>query len=304
VPRFPLELLTSFVAVAQSGSITAGARALNISKATVSKQLSELESQLGVILFARTTRRLSLTDAGQGAFTRALRILDEAEALQEEARETQALPRGLLRIAGPTTFGQMWLNPILPDFLKAYPDIGLELHLDDRPIDLIASGFDATLRISAMPDSTLMARQLARIRLHLVASPDYWARHGMPDHPDQLASHACLHYLNTPDGPFWRFVDIHGQMVKVRISGPLAVTSGDAALPTLCAGLGVALLPDFIVCKEVRAGRLQVAMPNWQAPALTLHLLTPLGRGKPKRLAVFTDYIVQHLGARPSPWTL
>jgi DNA-binding transcriptional LysR family regulator len=302
--KFPLDLLASFVSVAQFSSITAAARALNMSKATVSKQITELEGRLGIILFARTTRRLSLTDAGHAAFERARRIIDEAEALAEDALETQTAPRGLLRIAGPATFGQMWLTPILPAFLKAYPDISLELHLDDRPIDLIASGYDATLRIGTMPDSSLVARQLATIGLHLVASPAYWLRHQMPTHPDDLSSHACVRYLNAPDGPIWRFKGPAGELVKVRVDGPLAVNAGDAALPALCAGLGVALLPDFIICQEVRAGRLQVAMTDWQSPSLTLHLLTPPGRGKPKRLGVFTDFVAKHLGARPPPWAL
>lgn len=300
----PLELLTTFSKVSELSSITAAARDLALSKATVSKQISELEARLGVILFARTTRSFTLTYAGSKAFERAKRIMDEAEAMAEDAHESRVAPRGRLMLAAPQTFARLWLADILPDFMTQFPDIELQLSVDDRIVDLIHGGFDAALRISAMPDSSLIAQRLAAIKLCLVASPSYWAQYGQPRHPQDLVSHACFKYSNAPELSYWRFVGPNGEEARVRINGPLTVNGGDMEMPALRAGLGVALLPDFIVCRDVRAGLLQVATFDWRAPDLTLHLLTPPGRSKPKRLKVFTQFVVQAFGGRTPPWSL
>jgi DNA-binding transcriptional LysR family regulator len=253
-----LDLLITFAQVAERASITAAARALKLSKATVSKQITELEARLGVILFARTTRTLTLTDAGRSAFIRARRIMDEAEALAEDARETRLAPRGRLKIAAPMAFSRRWLGPILPDFMAAYPEIELDFSLDDRTIDLVSEGLDCAIRIGSMPDSSLLARRLAPVSLHLVASPAYWAARGKPNRPEDLAMHCCFQYRNSAD-PMWRFRGPDGNEVKVRVEGPFSVNGGEIELPVLCAGRGVAVLPDFIVCEELRAGRLEKA---------------------------------------------
>lgn len=299
-----LEFLIAFAKVAERTSITAAARELGLSKATVSKQISELESKLGVILFARTTRSFMLTDAGHRALLRTKRILDEATLMAEDAHDSRVVPAGRLLIAAPQTFSRLWLADILPQFMVAYPQINLELSTDDAIIDLISGGFDAALRISAMPDSSLVARQLASINLCLIASPAYWAQHGQPNHPQDLVNHACFRYSNTPDQSFWRFVGPDGQDVRVRVNGPLTVNGGDIEMPALRAGLGIALLPDFAVCRDVRAGLLQLSDLKWQASSLKLHLLTPPGRSKPKRLEVFTDFLVKNFGGRTPPWAL
>jgi DNA-binding transcriptional LysR family regulator len=298
-----LDLLKTFARVAERASITAAARDLSLSKATVSKQISELEARLGISLFARTTRTLSLTDAGVSAFTRARRIMDEAEAIQEEARATKFSPRGRLKIAAPLAFARRWLGPALPSFMTAYPDIHLDFHLDDRTIDLIGEGLDAAIRIGSMPDSSFLARQIAPVRLHVVASPKYWAARSKPTHPQDLSMHCCFQYLNSPD-PLWRFSGPQGQEEKVRVEGPLSFNGGEIELPALCAGLGVAVLPDFIVHEEVGKGRLETALEDWRLGELTLHLLTPPGRGRPKRLDVFSDFLVQTFGKKPALWQL
>jgi DNA-binding transcriptional LysR family regulator len=300
----PLELLATFSKVAELSSITGAARDLGLSKATVSKQISELEAWLGVILFARTTRSFTLTASGKQAFARARRIMDEAETMAEEAHESRIAPRGRLVLAAPQTFARLWLADLIPEFMIQFPDIELQLSVDDRIVDIIHGGFDAALRISAMPDSSLIARRLAAIKLCLVAAPSYWAQHGQPEHPRDLAQHVCFKYSNAPDQSFWRFNGADGEEARIKIEGPLTVNGGDMEMPALRAGLGVALLPDFIVCRDVRAGLLQVATFDWQAPDLTLHLLTPPGRSKPKRLEVFTQFIVKAFGGRTPPWSL
>lgn len=298
----PLDLLIVFARVADRGGFTAAARDLNLSKATVSKQIAELEARLGVQLFHRTTRRLGLTEAGERALVRAQRILEEAEALREEAAEARERPQGRLRIAAPLTFGLEYLAPALPDFFTAFPDIELELSLDDRMIDLIGDRFDAALRISAPADSSFLARRLAPCRPLVVAAPSYWKARGKPAHPDDLSRHACIRYANLPSGVMWRFEGPDGIEAQVRVDGPLSVNNGGAELPVVRAGLGVALLPDFIVWRDIESGALELALNDWRAPELTLHLLTPHGRSPPRRVRAFSDFVHERFGGGRAPW--
>jgi DNA-binding transcriptional LysR family regulator len=298
----PLDLLIVFTRVAEAGGFTAAARDLNLSKATVSKQIAELEARLGVQLFHRTTRRLALTEAGERALTRAGRILAEAEALSEEAAEARERPQGKLRIAAPLTFGIEYLSLALPDFLAAFPDIELELALDDRFVDLIGDRYDAALRISALTDSSFVARNLAPVRLHVVASPDFWRKHGRATRPEDLARVPCFRYANNPNAVMWSFTGPNGEERNVRIDGPLSVNNGSAVMPSVCAGLGATLAPDFIVWRDLKAGRLEAALEGWAAPQLTLHLLTPHGRAQPRRLRAFSDFVHERFGAGRAPW--
>lgn len=298
----PLELLLVFTRVADMGAFTAAARELNLSKATVSKQIAELEARLGVQLFHRTTRRLALTEAGERALARAIRILEEAEALSEEAAQSRERPQGKLRIAAPLTFGVEYLSPALPDFFTAYPDIELELILDDRFADLVGDRFDAALRISALTDSSFVARNLAPVRLHVVASPDFWCKHGRPKRPEDLVRLPCFRYANTPNATMWSFTGAHGEERKVRIDGPLSVNNGSAVMPSVCAGIGATLAPDFIVWRDLKAGKLEAVLEDWAPPGLTLHLLTPHGRTQPRRLRAFSDFVHERFGGARAPW--
>lgn len=300
----PLDLLAPFVRTAELASFTAAARDLGVSKATISKQIAALEAVLGAQLFSRTTRRLSLTEAGERAFARASAILEEAEALAEEAADAAAHPRGRLKVAAPLTFAQRYLAEALPDFLKSFPEIRLELSLDDRTIDLVGEGYDAALRISEMPDSSLTARRLAPVRSHVVAAPSYWAARGRPRRPEDLALHACIRYANLPSGVYWRFLGPEGEEARVRVEGPLCVNNGDVELPALRAGLGVARLPDFIIAEDVRAGRLELALEDWRAPDLWLHVLSPPGRAATRKLKAFTEFLLQRYGQGRAPWPL
>jgi DNA-binding transcriptional LysR family regulator len=301
---FPLETLGVFVAIARAGGLSAAARELGVSKATVSKHLSQLETWLGVALMARTTRTLTLTDAGRNALARARRIMDEAEALAEEAALGRDVPRGPLKVAVPGAFGRLWLGDALVDFMRRWPLVALEIWAEDRTVDLVAGGFDAALRIGTMPDSSLLARRIAPVRPMLVAAPSYWAAHGRPEKPEDLSAHACLRYANAPDNGVWRFTGPDGRAVRVNVAGPMTCNGGEMEMPALLAGLGVALLPDFLVCHAVREGKLSCAMTDWRAPELTLHLLTPPGRARPKRLEVFRDFIVERFAVKPPVWSV
>lgn len=297
-----LDLFAVFARVAETGSFSKAARDLGLSKATVSKRVAELESAFGVALVARTTRRASLTEAGERTLVHAQRILEEADAARDEALEARASPRGRLKITAPITFGLRYLAPILPEFLKAYPDIQLDVALGDKRVDLIGEGFDAAVRIGVMADSSLMARRLAPVRSHVVASPAYWDAQGRPARPEDLAGHRCFTYVNLPNADAWRFENAAGQRVVVRMGSIVAYDNADLVEPSLCAGLGVAQQPDFICWRDLQSGKLEAVLEDWAAFDLWLHVLTPPGRGAPKKMRAFSDFMHDHFGAGKAPW--
>ncbi|KAF0172734.1 MAG: LysR family transcriptional regulator [Hyphomonadaceae bacterium] len=297
-----LDLFAVFARVAETGSFSKAARDLGLSKATVSKRVAELEGAFGVALVARTTRRASLTEAGERTLVHAQRILEEADAARDEALEARASPRGRLKITAPITFGLRYLAPILPEFLKAYPDIQLDVSLGDKTVDLIGEGFDAAVRIGAMEDSSLMARKLAPVRAHVVASPAYWDAFGRPARPEDLAGHRCFTYANLANADAWRFENAGGQRVVVRMESIVAYDNADLVEPAICAGLGVARQPDFICWRDLQSGRLEAVLEDWASAELWLHVLTPPGRGAPKKMRAFSDFMHDHFGGGKAPW--
>lgn len=292
-----LEGLAIFAKVGELRSFALTAKELDLSKATVSKAIARLEKRLGARLFNRTSRRLALTDAGQRLLDRAARILAEGEAAESEAHAQSASPRGLVRLAVPMSFGLREVAPLLPDFLAAYPDVSVDLYLGDELVDLIGAGFDAALRIAALPDSSLRARRLRDVRRYLVAAPSYFEARGRPSHPSDLQRHACLCYAYLPTPDLWRFVNDEGEEVQIRPSGPLRANNADAFAPALLAGLGLAVQPDFIVAGAIEDGRLEVVMPEWKPPPIALHLVMPPGGPRPARVEVLAAFLVNRLGS-------
>ena len=288
------EGLAIFAKVVELRSFAAASAELALSKATVSKAVSRLEERLGARLFNRTSRRLALTDAGQKLSERAARLLADGEAAENEALAQSATPRGLVRFAVPMTFGVSKVAPILPEFLEAYPDVAIDLHLSDAMVDLIGDGFDAGLRIASLPDSSLIARRLCPMPRYTVASPAYLKRHGRPTHPMHLARHKCLGYayLSTPD--VWHYANAAGEQVSVRPAGPLRVNNGEALMPALLAGLGIADLPDFIVGDAVASGEVEVILKGWKQAEGAVHLVTPPGGPRPARVEVLADFLTKH----------
>ena len=224
-------------------------------------------------------------------------MLAEGEAAESEAQAQAAAPRGLVRLAAPMSFGLIRVAPILPEFLARYPDIVVDLHLSDATVDLIGDGFDAALRIAVLPDSSLVARRLCDVRRHIVAAPSYFGRYGRPSHPVQLGEHRCLAYSYLPTPHLWHFANAKGEEASVRLAGPLRANNGDVLMHALLAGLGVAVLPDFIVGPALADGRLESVLPEWTFPVGGLHLLTPPGGPRPARVEALLAFLVQSLRA-------
>src|ERR1700744_106553 len=285
------EGLAIFAKVVELRSFAAAANELALSKATVSKAVSRLEERLGARLFNRTSRRLALTDAGQKLSGRAQRLLADGEGTENDALAQSVSPRGLVRLAVPMTFGVKALAPILPEFLKTYPDVSIDLHLSDAMVDLIGEGFDAALRIARLPDSSLIARKLCAVPRHTVAATSYRKRHGRPTHPMHLAQHKCFGYAYLSTADVWHYSNAKGEEVSVRPAGPLRVNNGEAVLPALLAGLGITVLPEFIVGDAIASGQLEVILKDWKQAEGSVHLLTPPGGPRPARVEALADFL-------------
>ncbi|HTG39956.1 LysR family transcriptional regulator [Sphingomonas sp.] len=284
------EAWAMFACVVEHRSFSAAAQALGVSKATVSKAISRLEARLGTALFHRTSRRLTLTDSGRALADQAQRILAEGQAAEEQALESARAPTGLVRLAAPMTFGVRHVAPAIADFMVAHPGIEIDLHLSDARVDIVAEGVDIALRIADLPDSSLRARRLSSVRSRVVASPAYLEQHGVPAHPAQLADHACFGYTNIANAT-WTFHGPGSEVAAVRVVGPLSTNNGEAMMPALKAGVGIARLPDFIVDHEIETGELIEILSDWQAPPVALHLLTPPSARRPARVELLISWL-------------
>jgi DNA-binding transcriptional LysR family regulator len=295
MPKLPdFEALAIFAKVVELRSFAAAASELALSKPTVSKAVSRLEQRLGARLFNRSSRRLALTDAGQRLAERAARLLVDGETIENEALSQSVTPRGLVRLAVPMTFGVKVVAPVLTEFLKQYPDVSIDLHLSDAMVDLIGEGFDAGLRIASLPDSSLIARRLCAMPRYTVAAPAYLKKYGRPTHPMHLAEHRCFAYayLSTPN--VWHYTNAAGEEASVRPAGQLRVNNGEAVLPALVAGLGIADLPDFIIGDAIASGEVEVILKGWKQTEGAVHLVMPPGGPRPARVEVLAEFLATH----------
>ena len=284
-----------FAKVVELRSFAGAAQELSLSKASVSKAVSRLEERLGTRLFNRTSRRLALTDAGQRLSERAARLLADGEAAETETLAQSVTPRGLVRFAVPMTFGVKKIAPLLPAFLEQYPEVAIDLHMSDATVDLIGEGFDLALRIARLPDSSLVARRLCPMPRYTVAAPSYLKRHGRPTHPMHLAEHKCFGYAYLSTAGVWHYTNAAGEQASVRPAGQLRVNNGEALLPAVLAGLGIADLPDFIVGDAIASGEVEVVLKGWSQPEGAMHLVMPPGGPRPARVEVLTEFLVKEL---------
>lgn len=284
-----------FAKVVEERSFASAARALGVSVSTVSRAVSRLEERLGARLLNRTSRQIALTPFGHTIAESALKVYREAEAVEGGAREMAESPRGLVRLSVPMSFVLRWVAPLLPDFMRKYPDVEIDLHLSDASIDIVGQGSDAALRIAILPDSSLVARRLSAVARVVVAAPAYLARHGTPQHPSQLNARHCLGYAYRSRSDVWEFSNAAGDIVSVNPAGPLRVTNADALLPTVLDGMAVAELPEFIAADYVRDARLVTLMPAWYLQSGGLYFVTPSARTRPAKIDALAAFFVQRL---------
>ncbi len=287
-----------FARVAERGSFTAAARDLGLSKSAVSKQVARLEERLGARLLQRTTRRLHLTEVGQVYFERARQVVADAEEAALAVTRLHAEPRGRLRVTAPMSFGVRHLVPALPDYMTRYPEVSVDLELNDRRVDLIEEGFDLAVRVSRLTDSTLIARKFSPCSHAVAATPDYWAKHGRPRHPDDLADHVCMIYDNLPTPGEWRFQG-PDRAFSVRVTGPLKSNTGEALLEAALAGLGVAMLPTFIAGEALCEGRLECVLRDFQIEDSNAYAVWPQTRHLSAKVRTFVDFLVERFGPEP-----
>lgn len=292
--------MESFVRVVERGGFSAAAQDLRISRAMVSRHVQELETHLGARLLHRTTRKVSLTEAGQVYYERSAHLLADLAAADSEVGELHARPRGTLRVNGPVVFGVRHLAPAVADYMRAFPEVNIELTLNDRTVDLIEEGFDMAVRIGVLGDSSLIARRLAPCRLVVVASPDYLARRGNPLQPTDLMKHDCIRYMYGEGGDIWHFGGPQGP-VSVRVQGQLRTNNGDAMRIAAAQGAGIAVIPSFIVSDELLSGALVPVLPGWRgAEEMAVHAIYPPGRNPSAKLRSFIDFLVPRFGELPS----
>ena len=288
-----------FTRVVEANSFTEAARRLGMSKAAVSKQVSKLEERLGARLLNRTTRRLSLTEVGAAFYERSARIVAEVEEAELTVSRLNATPRGTLKIDVPVNFGMQYLAPLLPPFMQQHPELRVDMAFNDRFVDLIEEGCDLAVRIGQLSDSSLVARKLAETKSVICAAPSYWQRRGRPQDPSDLAEHDCFAYSYLATGSEWPLRGPGGE-VAVRVSGSLTANNGDVLRQAAVGGLGVVAMPVFIVCDDLRAGRLEPVLRDWEPPTRGIYAVYPHNRHLSAKVRAFIDHLVAALD--PAPW--
>lgn len=287
--------IDAFAAVARTGSFKAAAVQLGRDASIVSRRLTQLERRLGVRLLLRTTRSVTLTEAGNLYFRRVQSALDELDMATREVSGFAATPQGVLKISLPVTYGREVIAPLIPSFLRRYPQIQIDAQFLDRTVDIVSEGFDMVVRVGEIRDSSLVARKLTSFRSLLTASTDYLNREGMPDVPDDLRSHACLGFTNHPDWPDW-ILEKAGNRAVVRPQGPLIANSSESIMVAALNGAGVALAPDWMTAPHLKAGTLTEVLPGWRSVrAVDVQAVMPPGALVPAKTRAFVDAMVEAL---------
>jgi DNA-binding transcriptional LysR family regulator len=293
-----LAAMKAFVAIADEGSLTAAAEALDRAPPTMVRTLATLEHHLGVRLIQRTTRRMSLTEEGRVYLERCRRILADVQEAEQAIVSADAEPRGEIRATAPLLFGQLHVAPAVTDFARRHPRVRVDLLLLDRVVNLVDEGIHVGVRIGRLPDSSMVAVPTGHVRRVVVASPDLLARSGLPTHPSELADRTCVsHQGLTPQGR-WSFRE-RNRDFPVRVSAALTCNLASATVDACAAGLGFGCFLSYQVEREVREGRLRVVLAEFEPPPLPVQIVYPDARLMSPRLRVFIDALKEHLRARP-----
>lgn len=301
--RWRFEDVTAFVEVVETGSITGAARRLGLSKSVVSKRVSDLEEGLGVTLLRRTTRSVLPTDQGLLLHERMRALLVQLDSTVDELAEDSGRLRGRLRVAGPMSFGTLFLAPVLLAFAERHSELELDLHFDDRFVDLAAEGFDVAVRIGRLPSSSLVTRRLCGSRRVVCCSPAYAERHGMPERLEDLPAHCCIEYAHAPGSRLWQFEPARpgDEPRSVIVRGRLSANDGGTMRTAVEAGLGIAVLPLFIAAESLRRGSLVPVLPGLRPLPDTVHAVWPPARHLPPRTRALIDHLRGAFAGVP-PW--
>ncbi len=290
--QYDLVMLNAFRTVIEAKSFNGAAKQLGASTAAVSRRVSALESALGVKLLHRTTRKIDPTEAGKQFYEDVQNIFCTLEEAEERVREGRETIKGHLRVAAPSSFGVHCLSPIIPDFMKHYPELKAQFHLEDKQTDLVAEGIDVAIRIGFLKDSTLIATRIGTAPKVFCASPEYLKQHGEPKKPAELATHSCLHYSLLSKKEEWHF-----DAEKIEISGPLSTNNGEVLKEAAIQGMGIAMLPTFIVHDALRNGRLKPILASYSPEPFGLYAVRLSRHFTPAKVSVFIDYLKQHFAS-------
>ena len=292
-----LDSMEIFRRVAELGSFSAVARQMDVARSVVTRQVAALEAHLGVKLIARSTRQLSLTSAGSAYLEKCREILNLVQAAESDVVRERQVPRGHIRISVPLSFGLRHLTPMLLDFGAAYPEVSLEVDYTDRKVNLIEEGADLAIRITRRLGPQDVARRISVCRATVVASPDYLARHGEPQHPAALIEHECFGY--TPVDRFaWSFV-IDGQVENFPVRNRFSANNGDALLDAAERGMGITNPPTFIAASSIEAGLVRPILTDFALPELGIYAIYPGNRYVPQRVRLLVDFLVERIGPEP-----
>jgi DNA-binding transcriptional LysR family regulator len=297
-----IEDIRLFLRVLDLGSISAAARTLDLSPAVASQRLKRLEEALGVRLLQRSTRQLKVTPEGAALAERGRPLIEDLEALTSDLRQSAEEVSGTLRVTLPAAFGRQYISPLMPEFLARHPRLRLSIDLSDAMQDLVAEGFDLGLRIGTLEDSSLIAKRLADNRRVLCASPDYLERRGAPGTPGDLEQHDCLLMVGAK-GPRdrWTLLSPDGSETTVRVRGPFESNMGEVVRDAALAGLGISLHSTWHVCDDLKAGRLELVLPDYRIPDSAIYAVMPQRRLMLPRVRAFIDFVVEKFGDVP-PW--
>ncbi|MDR5754557.1 MULTISPECIES: LysR family transcriptional regulator [unclassified Caballeronia] len=293
------QAMATFVTVVETGGFASAARKLDVSPSVVSRVVTELEERLGVRLLTRTTRVVRLTEVGTAYFEDCRRILGEVDDAERSATGTHSTPRGQLTITAPMLFGKYFVMPVVIDYLSRYPQADVNAWFIDRVVNLVDEGIDVAVRIGEMPDSTLQAIRVGRVRRVLCASPGYLKEHGTPRRPEDLSGHTTILASGISTTPEWRLFD-DGKQTVVRLQPRLTTTTNDAAITAAVAGFGITRLLSYQIAQHLRDGTLEIVLPDFEPPALPIQVVHREGRHATQKVRAFLDLAIDTLRADPS----
>lgn len=294
-----LDAMNAFVKVVALGSYAEAGRALGLTRSAVSKAVMELEQLLGARLLDRTTRRVSATEAGLAYYESCVDIVARVEETEMQVSRLHDEPKGVLKLNAPVSFGVLHLGPLMAAFMGEYPDLKIELTLNDRFIDPIEEGADVTIRIGILADSSLIARRIAPARRVLVAAPEYLSRHGAPTTPDDLVKHRCLNYGHTTTLQRWQLMR-DGEVQSVSINSVLCSNNGDVLRTAAVSGQGISQLPTFLVGPDIKARRLKIVLPDYPPTELGVFALYAPNRYLAAKTRMLIDFLASRFGERPA----